>query len=338
MGHLTQRVAKYLWQVLRNLHQATVRWRDDDAGLLAAGVAFYATISMVPLLLVLIAGFSLFLRYTSLGLDAELNILVAIEDATSSDVANAVSITLDEVHDQAALGGPLGVIGLIVAAMAVFGHFDRALEIIWKNERRAKANLWGTAWDLAAQRFKAFASLLGLSLVVLAIFAVEMAFSAVSKFGAGRFPIWDWFSHVAKLGISVALNALVFGLIYRLLGRSTIDWRRALRGGLLAAVTWEAGRLILAEFLIDDRYTAYGMVGTLLVLMMWAYYATSVLLLGAEYVQVIREREPARLAIRGESETPIAAAGVDPPNTIRFEQLDHGFRRWRPGRRRANAA
>ena len=56
MGQFTKAVARYLWQVLLNVHEATNRWRDDDAGLLAAGVAFFATISMVPLLLVLIAG------------------------------------------------------------------------------------------------------------------------------------------------------------------------------------------------------------------------------------------------------------------------------------------
>lgn len=357
MGQFTKAVARYLWQVLLNVHEATNRWRDDDAGLLAAGVAFFATISMVPLLLVLIAGFSLFLCYTSLGQDAELDVLVAIEAATSSEVADSVSIALAQVQEQAAIGGPLGVVGLIAAAMAVFGRFDRALAMIWKSERRRRTTtsdttgnskwgsarvvgsmVWGSAWDLMLHRIKAFATLLGLGLVVLTIFGADMAITAVSKFSESRLPAWEWIWHVAKMATSVALNACVFGLIYRLLGRSRIDWRRALRGGLLAAVTWEAGRLVLAEFLIDDRYTAYGMVGSLLVLMMWAYYATSVLLLGAEYVQVIRERESVGLRASPPSDSAVAPADVDAPELHRILALDHGFRRWRPGRRQAKAA
>jgi len=337
MAEFTIGIAKYLWQVVKNLREATVRWSDDDAGLLAAGVAFYATVSMVPLLLVLIAGLSLFLRYTSLGLDAELNLLVAIEDSTSSEVANSVSIALEQVQEQSTVGGPLGLVGLIAAAMAVFTRFDRALELIWKTERRKRGNLWATAADLALHRLKAFATLLGLGLVVLTIFGAGMALSAFTKFTQSRFPVWEWIWRVAEVGLSVTLNACVFALVYRLLGRSRIDWRRALRGGLLAAVTWEAGRLVLAEFLIGDRYTTYGIVGSLLVLMLWAYYATSVLLLGAEYVQVIRERElPGLNVVPAKSK--LEPAVVELPNTIRFEQIDHGFRRWRPKHRQADAA
>lgn len=338
MGQFITAVARYLWQVLVNLHEATIRWRDDNAAMLAAGVAFYATVSMVPLLLVLIAGFSLFLRYTSLGLDVELEVVAAIEETTSSEVANSVSLALGEVQSQALVSGPLGVIGLVLAAMAVFGQFDRALEMIWKIERRKRPSVWGAAWDLALHRLKAFATLLGLGLVVLAIFGADMAFAAVNGFSENRFPVWAWISHFAKIGISIGLNTCVFGLIYRLLGRSRVDWRRAMRGGLLAAITWEAGRLLLAEFLIADRYTAYGMVGSLLVLMLWAYYATAVLLLGAEYVQVIRERESPVPRAAPVPDLRVVAAEAEAPETLRIRQLDQGFGRWRPRRRRADAA
>ncbi len=351
MAEVAKAVANYLWHVLLNLYEAIIRWFDDDASLLAAGVAFYATISLVPLLLVLIAGFSLFLRYTSLGLDAELNLLVAIEDATSSEVANAVSIALEQVQEQSAVGGPLGLAGLVLAAMAVFTRFDRALEKIWKTERRKKVNLWATAWELALHRIKAFATLLGLGLVVMTIFGAGMALSALSKFTESRFPIWEWIWHATEVGLSITLNAGVFALVYRLLGRSKIDGPRALRGGLLAAITWEAGRLILAEFLIDDRYTAYGIVGSLLVVMLWAYYATSVLLLGAEYVQVIREREqprrdPGLVAAQPDASlqpaTTCGSTRLEAPqeapqvalNALRIAQMERGFGHWRPGQRR----
>ena len=112
----------------------------------------------------------------------------------------------------------------------------------------------------------------------------------------------------------------------------------------MAAVIWEAGRLVLAELLIDDRYTAYGMVGSLLVLMLWAYFATSVLLLGAEYVQVIRESKTPMSKTSPLEEVPAAvtadsdASDSDASDTIRLQQLEHGFRRWQPKQRDSRAA
>jgi membrane protein len=58
----------------------------------------------------------------------------------------------------------------------------------------------------------------------------------------------------------------------------------------LAAVVWEIGRMILAAFLIGNKYSAYGVVGSFIAVMLWIYYASTVVFLGAEYVQVICRR------------------------------------------------
>ena len=75
-------VARYLWGVVLNLIEASRRWRRDDAGLLAACVAYYATLSLFPLLIVLIAGLGVFLEFTAFGQHAEKYVLAAIEQET----------------------------------------------------------------------------------------------------------------------------------------------------------------------------------------------------------------------------------------------------------------
>ena len=53
---------------------------------------------------------------------------------------------------------------------------------------------------------------------------------------------------------------------------------------------WEAGRQALAAYLLRLNYpSAYGVVGSFLAVMLWAYYASLVILLGAEYVRVVTE-------------------------------------------------
>ena len=95
-------------------------------------------------------------------------------------------------------------------------------------------------------------------------------------------------------GEVITLNALVFTLLYRVLPKVTVSWRNALQGGLVAAVIWEVGRQLLAAFVIGQRYTsAYGVIGSLLAIMLWGYYSVAVVFVGAEFIQVISAKPEA---------------------------------------------
>jgi len=87
----------------------------------------------------------------------------------------------------------------------------------------------------------------------------------------------------------------MFALIYKTLPRVRIAWNEAVRGAMVAAVIWELGRLILGMFLPISRYSAYGVVGSFIATLLWVYFASSVVFLGAEYVKVVRsESEPSQ--------------------------------------------
>jgi len=79
-------------------------------------------------------------------------------------------------------------------------------------------------------------------------------------------------------------------LIYRTIPKPNVRWQEALRGGILAALLWEAGRQALTAYLTRLNYpNAYGVIGSFLAVMLWAYYGSLVILFGAEFVRVLRE-------------------------------------------------
>jgi membrane protein len=84
----------------------------------------------------------------------------------------------------------------------------------------------------------------------------------------------------------VALNTLLFTALYKWLPRAPIRWKPALCGGLFAALAWELGRQLLASIVIGQKYTnAYGVVGAFIAILLWCYYAATIVFLGAEVVQ-----------------------------------------------------
>ena len=51
------------------------------------------------------------------------------------------------------------------------------------------------------------------------------------------------------------------------------------------AITWQIGQYLLALFVIGDKYSAYGVIGSLIAVMIWFYYASAAVFLGGEFVR-----------------------------------------------------
>jgi membrane protein len=92
---------------------------------------------------------------------------------------------------------------------------------------------------------------------------------------------------VIQVAANLAINIVAFGIMYRVLPRVSVQWRAAFGGAILAGLIWEVGQQLLARVIIADRYSAYGVVGAFIALMLWMYYASAVVLLGGEFVRAI---------------------------------------------------
>ena len=74
--------------------------------------------------------------------------------------------------------------------------------------------------------------------------------------------------------VTIATNALLIGLLYKVLPKRRIRWRHAMGGGLIVSLVWILGQRLLVRFLIGPGYTAYGVVGSFIAVMIWVYYVT----------------------------------------------------------------
>jgi membrane protein len=274
-----------LWPRLK---QTVKHFKQDDGNLLAAAMAYYATLSFFPMLLILIAALGLLLRFSGGTQDAQQELLALLAEQTSPQLSQYVASTLAQIRANAVIGGPLGLIVLLAAAIGVFRQFETALDRIWKVDRRRGKGIIAAVRHTLFRRLRAFLMLLGVGFLVFAGFIGGMTASAVGRYAAdlpGGGLAW---SLIYVLG-GVALNWLLFTIIYKILPKVRVRWSEASRGGLVAAVLWEAARQALVLVLLGGNYSAYRVVGSLIGLMLWIYVASSVLFLGAEYVRVIYE-------------------------------------------------
>lgn len=268
-----------------------MRWFADDGPLMAAATAYYVGLSFFPLLLVLTAGLGWFLQHTHSGQDAHQKVLEFVANNMSDELAANVEQTLSTVQEKSAINGPVGLITILITALAAFAQLDTALDRIAGNARGASKSVFASAWALVVQRGRAFLVLLGLGAVVILIFLAGMVLDAVQARTSTILPLGDVFSDALQIAVALVINAGIFTLLFRLLPKDPAGWSDSFSGGLLTAAAWAIGRQLLAIFIARGKYaSAYGVIGAFLAILLWCYYAVAIVLIGAEFIQVIRAR------------------------------------------------
>jgi membrane protein len=264
------------------------RWSEDEGSAMAAAVAYYVALSFFPLLLTLIAGIGLFFKFAQSGQDAQRAILVLVREHFSSSAESAVSQALDQVRDTSIFHGPIALGVMLFSSIASFVQLQQAFDRVSRVSTRQSGGIKSAVRMVLVERLVAFLMLCGLGVLILALFVGELVLFATEHYTTGIIPSFGALRRPIQILFGFCVNAGLFTLIYRWIPKKPACLGPSFRGGLLAAAIWEIGRQILAVVLIGTKYTsAYGVIGSFIGLMLWCYYAVAVLLLGAEYIQVI---------------------------------------------------
>jgi membrane protein len=280
IGWLTKR----FWP---RLYAAATKWQQDDGLTWAASLAYYGAFSFFPLVLVILSGAGIVLSVSPAAQLKQEQLIKLIGEQTSPSLAEQIETILSGVQSKAAISGPIGLATLILGAIGIFMQLEAAFDRIWKvtGDDGPKRALLRIIRNVLFTRLRAFLMLIGVGLIVLGAFVANMVLAGVSRY-TEQIPMGSLVFHLLQLGLSAFLNGLMFTLIYRVIPKRHVPWLQAIAGGLVAGIAWEIGRQLLALLIVGKSYTAYGVIGSFIILMLWFYYASLVLLFGAEFVQV----------------------------------------------------
>jgi membrane protein len=277
----------HLWQLAK---QTASEWSEDNATRLAAALAFYTVLSIAPLLMLAIA---------IIG-------LVFGEDAARGQVASELASVVGPQagegietviqHANSPSGGTVGsivsVAVLLFGASGVFGELQSALNTIW--EVKPKPGL-GIKGFLRARLFS-FTMVLSVAFLLLVSLVLSAGLSAVGAFFEHKLPggagVWSVLNFIVSFGVITGL----FALIFKTVPDVEIPWRDVWMGAALTALLFSIGKLGLGLYLGRASVASpYGAAGSIIVLVIWVYYATQILFMGAEFTQVYARSRGAKL-------------------------------------------
>jgi membrane protein len=258
--------------------------------LLAAAIAYYLAFSLFPMMLVLVAGLGWAFRFTASGQNVQQHILDVVAEQASPGLSEQLARALGSVERNAAASGVVGVVVLLATAMAIFTQIDYAFDRLWERDAGESIGWRVRAKQLIFVRLKALFMLMAVGAFVIVVMISSLVWRGIEENAASLTTLSPWLERVAQPVVHLSLNLLAFTVMYRYLPKAPVRWSAALRGALLASILWEAGRQVLAAYVVADKLpSAYGLIGSFMAIMLWTYYAMLVVLFGAAFTRVVNE-------------------------------------------------
>jgi membrane protein len=251
---------------------------------------YYALLSLVPLLSLLLAALGLLLRFSPIVAEARRQMLLTIDARFGPDLSAAITRLLTTLQQESIVATVVSLAGLLFAASLLFRHLRLTFRAVWKYDPLLMAgSLRRLVWATLLERIIAVLMVLGGGVLLLAALGLIVASQWVDGFRLFG-DITGWLVGAVS---SVLLAAITFAAMFRFLPPMPIRWRDVWLAGLLCALAWVIASELLAFFggVLGSSRSAYGALGGTLAVMLWMSIVSQVVFFGAELCKVVATQD-----------------------------------------------
>ncbi len=273
---------KFYWGVVKG---AFSKFIDTDAITQSAALSYYTIFSLPPMLLIVLKTTTQFYNET----EVRQTVFDEIGGLVGRDGAQQLSNTIDKmnIYQPNIWATALGIGVLLFTATTVFITMQNALNLIF--EVKVAENTKGMGLlKMLRDRAISFALLVSISFILLVSLVIDALITSLSQY-LGRM-IGDLSSLLVvftSLVLPIAIITLLFAMLFKFLPDAKLAWRDTWVGALVTAVLFSGGKYLIGLYIgSSSAASLYDAAGSVLVLMLWVYYASAIFLFGATFTFV----------------------------------------------------
>jgi membrane protein len=275
---------------------------DDDAPTMAAALSYYTVFSLPPLLVLLLTVLGAVLDPQDIqgSVEGQIRSLMGPEggEQIRTIIANA-----DRPGSGSLITTVLGIIALLLGATGVFGQLQAALNRAWEVAPDPEQ---GGIKSFLMKRVFSVGMVLALAFVLMVSLVLSATLTAFGDSLARFLPdgVSTPLLEVINFAISFGVITLLFAAIFKVLPDATIAWRDVWVGAAVTALLFTVGKFLLGLYLgRSNPGEAFGAAGALALMLVWIYYSSMIVFLGAEFTQTWANRrgqgiQPEKGAVR----------------------------------------
>ncbi|MBA4054571.1 MAG: ribonuclease BN [Marivirga sp.] len=270
------------WNILK---KTFLNFFEDDSMSYASSIAFYTIFSMPAILIIALSIGAAFYEKNIVQeeLVNQVGRLIGTESAKEIEqiLANAA------FDSTSTFAKGVGIATLIFSATTVFISLQSSLNKIWGIKPKPKRGFI----KFILNRLLSLAMVASVGFVLLVSLVVDAALvvfqGMLSKVLEG---ITLYILNAMNIFISLAFITVIFGLLFKVLPDAKIKWRDVWVGSVITTALFTAGKFIIGFYLGNSSFnSAYGAAGSVVIILVWVYYSTTIFLFGAELTSVYAE-------------------------------------------------
>lgn len=254
-------------------------WNDKDPFRESAVIAYYAIFSIPGLLLLIVTITGYFFGKDAANKDIMGQIAVTMGADTAAQIQTML-VTANE-SKSTVWGSIIGIIILLVGATGVFVELQKTLNTIWKVKVVSQSGII----PILKARVFSFGLILAIAFLLLISLVVSTAISAMNNWirvDASEFMIIVL--TVFNFIFSLAVIAVLFALMFKILPDAEIKWRHVWLGSIVTSILFAIGKSALAYYFSKAQpASVYGAAGSVILILLWVSYSSMIMFFGAEF-------------------------------------------------------
>lgn len=286
-----QKVAKYWFNVTKNAVQL---WLDRNAFSYAGSLAFYTLFSLAPTIIIAVTVVGFWLGEEA----ARGEIVTQLQATLGESAASAIESAVAQSSVQAAGLFPTiaGFVTLLIGATTVFGQMQFSLNTIWDVAPNPDRN---SILLFVKKRLLSMTVVLAIGFVLLVSLVLGVVLRAMFQYAGGWVPGSELLLSVAEYVLSILVVSLFFAAIFKVLPDVVLSYRDVALGAVVTAVLFILGRNAIAAYLAHTATAStYGAAGSVVLVLLWVYYSSLILLFGAAFTRSHVESKGVRVVTR----------------------------------------
>ena len=253
---------------------------------LAASLAFYTLFALPPLIFLLViilsTGMSVAVehdmadKWARTFLQRQASNLVGIK-AAAAEIGNIIELSRNQPGVW--WKSILSLAGVLAGATGLVSSLQSSLNRVW-SVKPVEATM-----HFVWKRFVSLAIILGFAFLLIVSFMLARIIEILTQQFSSHFDAESMIPSIMNQILNAITTWACFAAIFRFMPDAHVPWRHAMAGGLVTFVLFIVGQAVLYVYLSfgNPAEQLGSAAGSLVIILLWIYYSSSILLLGAEF-------------------------------------------------------
>ena len=274
---------KRLFQIIK---QTFIEFFQEQSFFHGAALAYYTVFAMIPLIYLAIICFGVIVGEQTISkmIEQVLHEQIGLQDSSG------IMTFLKELHvgQGSFVSNVVGIVTLMFSSSVLLSSLRTSINEFYDVQVSIESKRKRFEYNIGT-KLVSMLLLPVFAAVFIALYTGETFVMSAVHGLFGELSGFEQFILSSLVNIfAILTNVVLFAMLFKYVNDGSVKWKYALKGALFTAILLFIGQLLIKYYLRNFFFgSKAGVAGTLLVILLWMYYTSQIIFLGAKFTKVV---------------------------------------------------